>query len=63
MIVVNTIPQQRVQLYPCPHFHKVYDIFDADGFPLPVHEINQLLNGVHSKGNANLHNAQQKSVE
>lgn len=29
MIVVNTIPHQWVQIYPCPHFLKVYDIYNT----------------------------------
>lgn len=62
MIVVNTIPHQWVQIYPCLRFRKVYDIYNIDP-PLPPREINQLLNRVHSKGKPNLHKAQQKSVK
>lgn len=62
MIAVNTIPHQWVQTYPCLHFLKVCDIYNIRQ-RVPPHEINQLLNRVHSKGKPNLQKAQQKSVK
>ena len=57
MIVVNMIRHRWAQIYPCPHYLKVYDIQNIDRSPpppAPQHEINQLFNKVHSKGKANL---------
>lgn len=44
MIVVNTIPHQWVQIYPCPRFLTVYDICNIDRGPppLPMKSINSL---------------------
>lgn len=42
MIVVNTIPHQWVQIYPCLRFHKVYDIYNIDPHSRPVKSINSL---------------------